>query len=33
MTQLISRIIDYIINNLAYKKGPAEDFTQVTKAF
>ena len=33
ITQLISRIIDYIINNLAYKKGPAEDFAQVTKAF
>jgi len=33
MTQSISRIIDYITNNLAYKKGPAKDFTQVTKAF
>ena len=26
-------MIDYIMNNLAYKKGPAEDFVQVTKAF
>ena len=33
MTQSISRIINYIINNLAYKKEPAEDFTQVIKAF
>ena len=33
MTQSISRIIDYIMNNLAYKKWLAEDFAQVTKAF
>ena len=33
MTQSIPRIINYITNNLAYKKGPAEDFAQVTKAF
>ena len=33
ITQSISRIINYITNNLAYKKGPAKDFTQVTKAF
>ena len=33
MTQSISRIIDYITNNSVYKKGLAEDFIQVTKAF
>ena len=33
MTQSISRIIDYITNNPAYKKRPAEDFIQVTKVF
>jgi len=33
ITQSISRIIDYITNNSVYKKGPAEDFIQVTKAF
>jgi len=33
MTQSISRIINYITNNPAYKKRPAEDFAQVTKAF
>ena len=33
MTQSISRIINYITNNLAYKKGLAKDFTQVIKAF
>ena len=33
MTQSISRIIDYITNSLVYKKRPAEDFAQVTKAF
>jgi len=33
MTQSISRIINYIMNNLAYKKQPAKDFAQVTKTF
>jgi len=33
MAQLISRIIDYIKNNLADKKLPAREFEQVTKGF
>ena len=33
MAQSISRIIDYINNNLADKKSPAREFEQVTKSF
>ena len=33
MAQSISRIIDYIKNNLADKKSPAREFEQVTKSF
>jgi len=33
MTQLISRIIDYIKNNPADKKLPVRKFEQVTKGF
>jgi len=33
MAQSISRIIDYIRNNLADKKAPAREFKQVAKGF